>query len=311
MSTIALCIPAYNAAKHLPILLKSANSQSLAFDEILVYNDCSTDNTSEVAKEYGTTVVEAEINVGCSKGKNHLAQIAKSEWLHFHDADDDILSNFTEVAHKHLSNNDDADIILLHYKWINLKTQKLLGEPDYKIEEMKADPIKFNITNKVVNFALIKKTSFLSIGGFDTDREVLYNEDRAFYTKAAFAGLKFDYEPTLTCINYYYPGSMSDANKAKCAKASLVVWEKVINKVNGQYSDEIAEQIFGNASFAATVNDWKTVRKSLKVVKNLSPFKNPAGSTLFLKLFKIYPLGAYYIREFGLRHFSGKRRKLN
>ena len=51
MATIALCIPAYNAAWCLPKLLKSANDQLIPFDEILVYNDCSTDNTEEIAKK--------------------------------------------------------------------------------------------------------------------------------------------------------------------------------------------------------------------------------------------------------------------
>ncbi|RYF97998.1 MAG: glycosyltransferase family 2 protein, partial [Chitinophagaceae bacterium] len=309
--TLALCIPAYNAARYLPILLKSAQTQRIEFDEILVYDDGSTDTTKEVAEQFGATVVQGKVNLGCSKGKNLLAKIAKSDWLHFHDADDDILPNFTEVAHKQITRSDAADIILLHYQWINFNSKSLLGEPDYKTFEMKADPIKFNITNKVVNFALIKKTPFLEIGGFDTDSEVLYNEDRAFYTRAALAGLKFDYEPALTCINYYYPGSMSDSSKGKCAKASLAVWQKVLAAVKGQYSEEIALQILNNATFAATVNEWKTVRKSLVIAKELSSLTKPQGSDLFLKLFKLNAFGAFYVRELALRYFSRRRRKPN
>ena len=59
-NTLALCIPAFNAAELLPILLTSAKNQTIPFDEILVYNDCSTDNTSEVAKKYGANVIDFE-----------------------------------------------------------------------------------------------------------------------------------------------------------------------------------------------------------------------------------------------------------
>ena len=307
MSSIALCIPAYNAALYLPRLLMSATNQRIAFNEILVYNDCSTDNSSRIASQFGALVVEGDINRGCSIGKNKLAEIAKSEWLHFHDADDDILPDFTETIHKWIINKKSPDIVLLHYNWINFKTKKLLGQPDYKIEQIAEDTVKFNITNKVVNFALIKKKSFLNIGGFDTDKNVLFNEDRAFYTKAAIKGLSFDYEPTLTCINYYYPGSMSEANKAKCAKASLVVWQKVIKATKQQYSKEIAQQILNNATFAATANDWQTVRGSIKIVKEIYQDIKPQGSRLFLKLYQVFPYAAFVIREYVLRYFFRKR----
>ena len=194
-STIALCIPAYNAAAYLPTLLSSAKNQVFLFDEILVYNDCSTDNTADIARRLGATVIEGDINMGCSIGKNRLAAIAKSDWLHFHDADDDLLPNFTQAAHTWINKTKVADIILMHYQYKDFITHQLLGESDYNVEELKKDPVKFNIVNKVVNFAIIKKTSFLNIGGFNTDPSVLYNEDRAFYTKASINGLTFDYEP--------------------------------------------------------------------------------------------------------------------
>ena len=89
--TLALCIPAYNAANFLPRLLESARRQAVPFDEIWVYDDCSTDNTSEVAKQFGARVLVGDVNRGCSYAKNRLAEVTESEWIHFHDADDALL----------------------------------------------------------------------------------------------------------------------------------------------------------------------------------------------------------------------------
>lgn len=307
MSTIALCIPAYNAAKYLPALLMSAKNQVFPFNEILVYNDCSTDETTTVAKEYGATVIEGKINVGCSTGKNRLAEIAKSEWLHFHDADDLLLSNFMEIAHSWISSRASPDIVLLHFNYINYATGELLGEPFYSREALLRDVVKFSIENKIVNFALVKKSSFIKIGGFDIDPNVLYNEDRAFYTRASIAGLSMGYENTITCTNYFHPESMSAKNMAKCAKAAFKVWQKVLDKTEGKYNSEIAIQLLDNATLAATCLDWKTSKASVTLARLIYPTVIPKGSKYFKILFKIAPCKSFYIREILIRNFTQKR----
>ncbi len=308
-NSLALCIPAYNAAIYLPRLLHSAKQQSIPFDEILVYNDCSTDHTTEVARKYGVMVIEGDINRGCSTGKNRLANVAKSEWLHFHDADDDLLPNFTEVAHRWIDKQTAPDIILMHYHYKTSDTNQLLGEPCYNIEEIKRDPVKFNITDKVVNFAVIRRSSFLGIGGFNTDPDVLYNEDRAFYTRASIEGLQFDYEPELTCINYYHRGSMSAKNIAKCARASLHVWKYVIKETKGKYNKEIADQLLNNATYAATADDWETVRNSIATAREIFSESIPNGSSYFHLLYKISPYYSFYLREKIIRHLTSKRKR--
>ena len=40
--------------------------QTKRFDEIWVYDDCSRDNTSEIAERYGARVVRGAVNRGCS-----------------------------------------------------------------------------------------------------------------------------------------------------------------------------------------------------------------------------------------------------
>ncbi len=300
-NSLALCIPAYNAAKFLPKLLESARQQAIPFDEILVYNDCSKDNTSDIAKQYGAKVVEGDVNRGCSTGKNRLAELAKSDWLHFHDADDDLLPNFTTVVHRWINKATTPDIILMHFHYRTADTNELIGEPHYNLEEMKRDPIKFGITNKLVNFAVIKKDPFLRIGGFNLDHAVLYNEDRAFYIKALINRLTIEYEPELTCINYYYPASMSVNNRAKCAKATLHVWEDVIKNTGGKYNREISQQLLDNAAYAATADDWLTVQHSIKAARKITRNGVPGGSSVFRLLYTFFPYTSFYIREKLLR----------
>ena len=142
-STIALCIPAYNAAWCLPRLLQSALKQEIPFNEILVYNDCSTDNTEEVAAQYGATVINGLVNKGCSFGKNELAKIAKSNWLHFHDADDDILPNFTKEVTEWAGNlGNDYDVLMLNFEYIDKAKNIILGVSDINKDELRNNPIQ-------------------------------------------------------------------------------------------------------------------------------------------------------------------------
>src|SRR5690349_18353005 len=96
--SLALLIPAYNAEPYLPRLLDSAAWQSEPFDEIWVYDDCSTDNTVALAEQYGARVLRGDVNRGCSHGKNQLAAATACDWIHFHDADDELMPNFVERA---------------------------------------------------------------------------------------------------------------------------------------------------------------------------------------------------------------------
>src|SRR5436190_21207 len=111
VSRLALCIPARNAAAHLPRLFESVRLQAIPFNEVLVFDDASVDQTAAVAEELGASVVRSEVNVGPSAGKNLLAQRATSEWLHFHDADDKLAPEFGARARARVS-RDDVDVLL-------------------------------------------------------------------------------------------------------------------------------------------------------------------------------------------------------
>src|SRR6476659_9336329 len=87
---LALCVPAFNAAGHLPRLLESVRAQTGSFDEILIYDDASTDETADIARGFGAHVIRSDQNTGASVAKNQLAERASAAWSHFPDADDEL-----------------------------------------------------------------------------------------------------------------------------------------------------------------------------------------------------------------------------
>ena len=117
---LAICIPAHNETKLLPKLMAAIGAQTVPFDEVWLYDDCSTDGTAELAESHGARVVRGTHNVGCSAGKNALAERTTCEWVHFLDADDIPLPHFVERAHQWMNKPDAPDVVLFHYEYRDL-----------------------------------------------------------------------------------------------------------------------------------------------------------------------------------------------
>lgn len=301
MSTLALCIPAYNASWCLPALFKSIKDQAISFDEVLLFDDCSTDNTKADAKAFGASVIEGKTNRGCSFGKNQLAQSAKSDWLFFLDSDDELYPSFSDVVRRTINENNEADIILLGYHYADASTGVIINQPAYDYHELKKDAVDFVIKNKIVNSSVIKRDAFLKIGGFDLDPEILYVEDRAYSFKCAFAQLKFEViDQPVFKINFF-PGSMSSNRPELWLEASINLWKKVYEKTGNRYALSLSSQLFENGIWAARYSKWAIVKKSLSLVRQIAPSAKPSSSKFFQFLFSIWPFGAYWIREMILR----------
>lgn len=303
--TIALCIPAYNAEVYLPRLLASAHAQLIPFDEILVYNDCSTDATVIIATHYGAKVISGDINRGCSYGKNILANQTSCNWIHFHDADDELSPNFTTLAHKWINENGKTyQVLLLNYKYVDAKSGKLLGLGNHNAKELHEDPLKYAIKNKIVNFGLYNRTAFLDAKGFDLDPAVLYNEDNALHQRLARHGLKFDYLAEITCINYRYDSSMSSANQCQCARANFHVLQKMALTHGDIYSKEIADQLYKCIASLGAAQDWDHIKKALSLCEQLGHKYSDSGNRLFNVLTRLNPYSAVWLREKMIRLFK-------
>ena len=88
MGTVAVIIPAFNAADYIREALESVLRQTRQPDEIIVVDDGSTDGTAEIAETFPGVTVIRQANRGVSAARNHAIGAAASEWIAFLDADD-------------------------------------------------------------------------------------------------------------------------------------------------------------------------------------------------------------------------------
>jgi len=303
MATIALCIPAYNAEWCLPRLLQSALNQKISFDEILVYNDYSQDNTEEVAKFYGAKVINGITNKGCSFGKNVLIGETDCDWIHFHDADDELLSNFTTLAHKWIMQTGCPDVVLFNYKYVDDVTNELITIRKFDQQKLINDPIAYCLQEQINPFCgLYRKSSIVSAGGYEMDEKLLYNEDSAFHMKMAIAGLTFSAESEISIINYAVSGSMSNSNRKKCAVAqyyALLAAKKQLEDLDklDRYKKKLSDLFVKKAISLAAYHSWEELDAALKMSKSLNRsdkviFANPVINYFFNR----YPKTMFRVR---------------
>jgi glycosyltransferase involved in cell wall biosynthesis len=96
---VSVCIPTYNQASYIEKAIRSALSQTYPPFEIIVSDDCSTDNTREILKLLKAEitilkVIHQPVNLGISKNTDFCLRSANSEFVLRLDSDDYLLPNY-------------------------------------------------------------------------------------------------------------------------------------------------------------------------------------------------------------------------
>lgn len=102
---VTVVIPTYNVEKYIEKCLESIFLQSYKNIEILIINDCSTDNSLKIIKEYINTnetnfsisIIDQKNNNGPSISRNIGINNAKGDYIFFMDSDDRLREDAIEL----------------------------------------------------------------------------------------------------------------------------------------------------------------------------------------------------------------------
>ena len=90
---VSVVMPAYNSVSTIHRAIDSVLGQSYCNWELIVVDDCSSDETADILKKYSDKcekihIITNENNLGVSCSRNRGVQAAKNEWIAFLDSDD-------------------------------------------------------------------------------------------------------------------------------------------------------------------------------------------------------------------------------
>lgn len=93
LGLVSIVTPTYNCARFISHTIESVLAQTYTNWEMLIVDDCSSDNTSEIVKTYAEKdlrikYVCLEQNSGAAAARNKALHLAKGQWMAFLDSDD-------------------------------------------------------------------------------------------------------------------------------------------------------------------------------------------------------------------------------
>ena len=200
---VAIIVITYNSGKYIIELLESARAQTYQNIELIITDDCSTDNTLDLCREWikkngdrfiRVSCITSKENTGVAPNANRGLDAAKGEWLKFIAGDDmlheDAIDSFVSV----INSNREIEFLVSDMYIINQEGVFL------NILKHNKDYFTQNSFNKQYRIALkeyfvkapgifILKNCLVNIGGFDENYPFM--EDYPLLIKLSKQGTKF------------------------------------------------------------------------------------------------------------------------
>ncbi len=137
MALVSVIIPLYNVEKYLDKCIKSVVNQTLKDIEIILVNDGSDDNSSNICDEWEKKdsrikVIHQE-NYGVSPARNVGVKTSTSQYIAFIDSDDYVDFNYLEKLYN-VAKEDSADMVVCNFNRVTEKG-KVINTDQCKISK--------------------------------------------------------------------------------------------------------------------------------------------------------------------------------
>jgi hypothetical protein len=180
---VSVVIPCYRQAHYLPDAIESVLAQTYPHLEIVVVDDGSQDNTSEVAGAYPGVRVVRQDNRGLGAARNTGLRSTRGEFLVFLDADDRLLPEAVETGLEAFHRHPEAGFVWGGRVLIGRSGERL---PAPTAPPVDGDPYLALLCECVIwagSAVMYRRALFEELVGFDTS--LIAAQDYDLYLRAA------------------------------------------------------------------------------------------------------------------------------
>ena len=155
----SIIIPNYNKAPYIKECLDSVMNQTFKNYEVIFIDDCSTDNSLEIASSYkNVQVLKTKHNSQAGGARNLGMKKAKGEYIVFLDSDDYFTDKYS--LEKLVNHITDEDLVFINYTKNNFGIISEMREPKTSMAKKIETTKNLGCPTKVFKRKLIKDMSF-------------------------------------------------------------------------------------------------------------------------------------------------------
>ena len=174
---VSVVIPTYNRINLLERAVNSVIRQTKNAFEIIVVDDGSDDDSSEMVKQkFGSVILVRQENCGVSAARNRGIEISKGDWIALLDSDDEWKPNKLEKQINALSEDPDYFFCHTNETWIRNGVRVNQGKRHKKYGGYIFDKC-LDICRISPSSALFKKSILEHVGLFDNELHVCEDYD--------------------------------------------------------------------------------------------------------------------------------------
>jgi GT2 family glycosyltransferase len=211
MASVSAVIPNWNRVDLLERLLHDLRLQTRPFEEILLIDNGSNDNSAAVAEDAGARVIQMGTNVGFARSVNRGIEASRSEWVAVLNNDVELERDWLERLQLAVSGSDSwfatGKILRAGSRAVVDGTYDLicLGGCAWRCGEGRKDGPLFcsprTISLAPFTAAIFRKRLFHQVGLLD-ERFESYLEDVDFGLRCAARGLRGQYVPEAVAYHH-------------------------------------------------------------------------------------------------------------
>lgn len=199
---VSIIVITYNSSKYVLETLESAKAQTYNNIELIISDDCSTDNTVEICEEWlkenkdrfvRTKLLTVKKNTGIPANCNKGLKAAKGEWIKYIAGDDILLSNCIKDCISFINNNYEISLLfgnVIDFNKYFEKATKIENRLYFKEGIIAEEQYQYLLRGNqgIAPSAIIKKSLIIEVGGFDETFKLI--EDYQLWIKIAKKGYK-------------------------------------------------------------------------------------------------------------------------
>ena len=173
---VSICLPAWNSAAFIRRSIGSVLAQTCTDWELLVVDDCSSDDTWTIIKEYAgqprVKILRNEKNLGQNENFNHCLRLTRGKWILILAADDFIVPHMIETLKAEVTSRPDAVL------WVQNHLNRGFGKPPHLVTV--AECVREYEADEFAELLYLKGNIFGEISNFTARRDALMKIEPPF-----------------------------------------------------------------------------------------------------------------------------------